>query len=599
LDGIEDLGITQARDGMPRDESTGPGPSLITELRHRGVIGVAVVYAIVGWTLVQVADAVFPALALPDWSVTLVVALVLLGFPLALVLAWAFERSGGGVRRAPAAPGRLVAAAFVLGAAGMSALTFALAHGRVGSAGEMSYSAIAVLPFEDLSPGDQSYFSEGIAEELMAMLASVPDLDVVGRASAFAFRDRTVGVAQIGEQLGVDAVLDGSVRRDDADLRISVQLIDVATDRVLWSRRYDRQAGDIFALQDEIAAAVAGEVETRLSLPAPAEADPARIQAHDLYLRGLAAWHRRTQADMLEAGRLFRRAVATDSTYPPAHAGVALTHALLPLFEANPAGFDQETGVAGVAAEHAATAQAAAHRALELDPSLAEAHAALSQRAMVLTWDRETAVAEARRAIELRPSYATGWQWYAEALLSQGAVDEGMVAIDRAIELDPLAPAPRNIRAAILYLAGDQAEAVRRVRIARQRFPDVALFPDALLSMGLCSADTMLILEGARGLDPPPPEEVVADILKAVGAPGGSAARRQTLEQLAGTFPYVARFKLVMLMAALGEEELALRELERGVADGRDRSLLYYLPMPCLDPIRDDPRYRTVLDRLP
>lgn len=573
---------------MIDDESGGPHRSLLGELRHRGVVQVGLVYAIVGWTLVQIADAVFPPLGLPDWSVTLVVAMVLLGFPLALVLAWALERTPEGVRRAPSAPRGRVAAAVVLGAAGMVGLAFVLGRGRApASGGGGSYTSIAVLPFEDLSPDDQSYFSEGIAEELMSVLASVPELDVVGRVSAFALRDQPADPRQVGAELGVDVMLDGSVRRDGDDLRISVQLIDVADGRVLWSERYDRRTGDIFALQDEIAAAVAGEVETRLSLPPPPEATPARLRAHDLYLRGLAAWHRRTGHDLEAAAKLFERAVAADSTYAVAHAGVALAHALLPLFV--PAeGLDHHAGIV----------EEAARRALALDPTLAEAHAALSQRAMVLTWDRETAVDEARRAIELRPSYATGWQWYAEALMAQGRGEEALEAIDRAIELDPLAPAPRNIRASILYVAGDREEAVAQVRSARRRFPDVLLFPDALLTMGMCSVDTTLILEGGRHLDPPPPEEALRLMTAAVRAPASSEARRRSLEELTESIPPNVRFKVVMFLAALGEEDLALRELERGMAQREDVALLYYLPMPCMDPLRDEPRFRALLDSM-
>lgn len=548
----------------------------------------AIVYAVVGWTLVQVADAVFPALDLPDWSVTLVVALVLLGFPLALVLAWAFERTPAGVQRAAAAPGRRVVAAFVLGLAAFGLLAFALAGDRVDGAGaSRTYSSIAVLPFEDLSPDDQSYFSEGIAEELMTVLATVPELDVVGRASAFAFRDRTASLDEIGRQLGVDVILDGSVRRDGDALRIAVQLIDVGDSRVVWSHRYDRRAGDIFALQDEIAAAVAGEVEIRLSLPPPPEADSARLRAYTLYLQGLAAWHRRTARDLEEAARLFRRAVEADSTYAPAHAGIALTHALLPLF------------VPELEADHAAIVEREAHRALVLDSTLAEAHAALSQRAMVLTWDRQTAVAEAKRAIELRPSYATGWQWYAEALLSQQRTGEALEAIDRAIELDPLAPAPRNIRGAILYASGDLAAGLEAVRAGKQRFPEVRLFDDALLTTGLCTADTALMREGAAGYDPPIPDEVINTAVAAVRAPAGSEERRQRLEELAAFAPPGRWMTPALLTAALGETDMALREIETTVAARNDPTLLYFLGFPCFDSLRDEPRYRAAMDRLP
>lgn len=569
-------------------DSEGPDrSSFLTELRSRGVIGVAVVYGVIGWTIVEVADAIFPALALPDWSVTLVVALVLLGFPLALVLAWAFERTPSGVQRARPTTGRRVAAAFVLGLALMAALAFLLTGDGPADTSEASYTSLAVLPFEDLSPDDRSYFSEGIAEELMAVLATVPELDVVGRSSAFAFRDRGASLQEIGEELGVDVVLDGSVRRDGDELRISVQLIDVDDGRVLWSRRYDRRAGDIFALQDEIANAVAGEVDIRLSLPPPPEADDARLRAHDLYLQGLAAWHRRTARDMADAMRLFHRAVAADSSYAPAHAGVALAHALYPIF-----GEDGQ--------DHAAIALDAARRALELDPTLAEAHAALSQRALVLEWDRETAAAEARKAIELRPSYATAWQWYGEALMAQGRLADALEAVDRAIELDPLAPVPRNVRAGILFMSGDTEAGVAEIRDALERFPDALVLHANLLGMGLCTADTLLIQESVRGLEPGfPGYETVEAGLAAARAPRGSPARTERLREYLALTPASLGSYAAMYAAGLGEYDLALQELEATIEARSDPSLVYALPAPCFDPIRDDPRFRELIDRLP
>ena len=561
--------------------------SFLTELRARGVIGVAVVYGVVGWTVVEVASAVFPALGLPDWSVTLVVALVLLGFPMALVLAWAFERTPSGVQRAAPSSGKRTAAAFVLGLALMAVLAFLLGDDASTDASPEDRPSLAVLPFEDLSPGDQSYFSEGIAEELMAVLSTVPELEVVGRSSAFAFRDRDASLEEIGAELGVDVVLDGSVRRDGDDLRISVQLIDVESERVLWSRRYDREAGDIFALQDEIAAAVAGEVDIRLSLPPPPEADDARLRAHDLYLRGLAAWHRRTSADIEEAVRLFERAVAADSSYAPAHAGVALAHSLYPIFARD----DRD---------HAALALQAARRALALDSTLAEAHAALSQRALVLTWDRSTAVAEARRAIELRPSYATAWQWYGETLLAQGRTTEALEAMERAIELDPLAPVPRNVRAGILFSAGDTAAALAQIRAGLERWPDVLVLQMNLLGIALCTADTLLIQEAAELLGPafPGGPGILPTLLAPAREPPGPA-RTRLLEEYLATIPPAEGSYPAGYAAGLGEYDVALRVLERTIDAGEDPSLLYILPAPCFDPIRGTPRFEALMARLP
>ncbi len=257
---------------------TDPTPGyqrFFAELKRRRVFRVIAVYGIVAFALIEAADAIFPRVALPDWTVTLIVWLALLGFPVAVVIAWALELTPEGVRRtAEAAPGELaeiIAApaskrwsSAVLALVGMSALLAgtwyagrlsAPASGTDGAA-SLASASIAVLPFADMSPDrDQEYFSDGISEELLNLLGKIPGLRVAARTSSFSFKGQNLEIPEIADRLNVAHVLEGSVRKADNQVRITAQLIDARSDTHLWSETWNRTLDDIFAIQDEIAAA--------------------------------------------------------------------------------------------------------------------------------------------------------------------------------------------------------------------------------------------------------------------------------------------------------------------------------------------------------
>lgn len=332
--------------------------------------------------------------------------------------------------------------------------------------------SIAVLPFADLSPeGDHEYFSDGMAEELIDALAKLGGLKVISRTSAFHFKGKDAPMRQIGEELGVRHVLEGSVRKAGDRVRVTAQLIDVATDQHLWSEKYDRDLEDIFAVQDEIARAIVDELKGELWAPserALVETATENTEAYQEYLRGRFFMGKRTETGLAKAIEHFRTALELDPDFASAHAELALCHHLLVEY--------------GLARPDQAMPQAnrAASRALELDPSLATAHAVDAEIRLLQNWDWDEAERGVRRAIDLNPADALPhYVLAANVLAPQCRFDEAEAAMCRALELDPLALILNRNLGVVLAWSGrfDEAEAqLRRTRELDSRFPFVHLF---------------------------------------------------------------------------------------------------------------------------
>lgn len=461
------------------------------ELKRRHVFKVAAIYGGVSFALLQVADPLASALRLPDTFVPFVVALLLLGFPVALVLAWAFEVTPEGVQRTQSASAAeideivaqpiskrwpsgilallgvlaLVAGAWWAGRQSATPATGASAEGRADSV-QLAYAApevddarpsIAVLPFADMSrEGDQEYFSDGMTEEILNTLARIDDLRVSARTSTFAYKGRKVDLREIGRELGVRYVVEGSVRKDGDQLRITAQLIDASDGSHLWSDSYDRTLESVFAIQTEIAEAIADELRVPLGLEDPSELvrPVSDFDAYDLYLAARARARERGEA-LNEAIRLFEAAIAVDSSWAPAWAGLAEAREIrlwYPEAWADSGRPDSAT----VAAELRA-AEEAARRSLHLDPDQASAHIALGS----VYRDRyEWADAERhyRTALQLDPDNAEVHHQYGELMMGMGRSREAVLAATRAVSLDP-APVRWNIFANILEADDRPAQA--------------------------------------------------------------------------------------------------------------------------------------------
>lgn len=327
--------------------------------------------------------------------------------------------------------------------------------------------SIAVLPFVNLSPDrDNEYFSDGMSEELINELARTPGLRVASRTSSFTFKGKDADIHQIGARLGVGAVVEGSVRKVGDRIRLAAQLIDVASGYHLWSESYDRTLCDVFALQTELARAIVRSLPLKVGGdPPPVRPPTAAVEAYTLYLRGRFFAVKRTPADLRVAIEYFEQAVERDAGYALAHAGLAECWALL--------GFEEFGDMP--AREAMPRAKAAAARALELDPKLAEAHTWRGVIAMLYDWDWEEAEREFRLALELAPAYALGHAWYAVFLGAMQRHDEASARILQAEALDPLSLTVQLCVGRILWWAGRYHEAAQRLRAIAEMAPDNSL----------------------------------------------------------------------------------------------------------------------------
>ena len=442
---------------------------LFAELRRRRVFRVAVVYAIVAWLVIQVAETVFPLLGLPEWTVTFVVALVALGAPIALVLAWAFELSPDGVRRTQPPPTGHVAgpaprAAAWVGLGILIALVGfgALAYLGPGTGKDEVDRSIAVLPFTDMSPDrDQSYLSDGITEDILTKLAALSGFRVPSRTSVMQYRGTTKDMRTIGRELGVAWILEGSVRRDGNRVKITGQLIRADTDEHVWADNYERPLTDIFAVQNEIAERIADALEIELSAAersrlAGSGTDDA--EAYDLYLRGRDVM-RRPRSSMAEIERhsaeavaLYREALALDADYALAYVGLA----------------DAYWGGPGVDldAQYDSTV-AFSRRAIRLDPGLADAYVTLAN-AYTLRGQRDAALEQLRYALELSPNHADALGALALLHLEAGRLVEARRMLGRALAVDPLNADFHDQVARIYSLLGDWDRAEHWFRRAHE-----------------------------------------------------------------------------------------------------------------------------------
>src|SRR5437868_9170535 len=416
-------------------------PSFFSELKRRNVYKVAVAYAIVGWLLVQVATQVFPFLEIPSWVVRLVIALVIIGFPIALLIAWAFEATPEGIKRTEdvdlsgqrVPKKRAWIYVVVIGAAISIALFFLGRYTAQNNAGaartELPATSIAVLPLDNLSRDpDNAFFSEGVQDEILTRLAKVADLKVISRTSTQRFKAAPSDLREIAKQLGVMNILEGSVQKSNDQVRINVQLINAVTDAHLWAESYDRKLTDLFTVESEVAKTIADTLQAKLTgseLQAMAKVPTTDSEAYELYLKGRFFWNKRTGADFRKAIEYFNQAIARDPNYALAYVGLADSYLLL----ANYGSTSSQ--------EALPPARAAAKKALALDNSLAEAHASLGLLATI-ELDLERALSELERAVQLKPNYATAHHWLALANMTLARFDRAIGEGKRAVELDPL-----------------------------------------------------------------------------------------------------------------------------------------------------------------
>jgi TolB-like protein/predicted Zn-dependent protease len=458
--------------------------SLFAELKRRNVFRVAAAYAVVAWLLLQAADILLGNFGAPEWVFKSFVALLLLGFPLALFLSWAYELTPEGVKRsedvsldesATPATGKRIDRLIVVGLLVVIVLLVgerfwpgertdaeSTASGEVAAAMQAGTPArsIAVLAFDDLSPQrDQAYFAEGISEELLNLLARIEGFKVAARTSSFKFRGANLDIGEIGRALNVETVLEGSIRKSGDQVRVTAQLINVADGFHLWSQSYDRELSNIFAVQDEIATAIVDALKLKLDLDAATAGRTQDTAAYDHYLRGRQHGRQPTQAGLLRAVQEFEQAIAIDPGFAAAYAGIADAWVWL----------EDYGGIRS--AEAFPRAEQAARRALELDPQSAEAHAAMAFVLDRYHRDKPAARDYFERTLGLNPNYVNAYNLYGDTLRDLGDYPRMIEVHRKAVELDPLSYFMKTRLAAKLLGAGHREEAETIIAGVFEEFP--------------------------------------------------------------------------------------------------------------------------------
>ena len=400
------------------------------ELRRREVYPVIVFYAVIGWLLLQIGEVTFEPLGFPGWVMTTLIVGVVAGFPVAFALAWAYDITPTGIYRdrGPAS----------------------------GTVQDEDRPSVAVLPFLDLSPSqDQEYFCEGIAEEILNALTKIRKLRVAARSSSFRYTSAAGDIREIGRELGVRAIVEGSVRKSNGMLRVTAQLVKVADGYHIWSKEFDRELKDVFVIQDEIASSIAASL---LETIAPHEKPEIRtppgtdVNAYDYYLRGRQFFKRFRKVDIEHARQMFWQAIDLDPNFALAWAGYADCFSFLVMY-------------ADPQPEFLAEAQHACERAVALAPELAEAHASCGL-ACLIRRDFKGAERAFRAALELNPNLFEAYYYYARARFHQGDMDTAAELFRKAAEIDPTDYQSRCLRVQILRGNGREREALEEAQSA-------------------------------------------------------------------------------------------------------------------------------------
>ncbi|MBS0569881.1 MAG: tetratricopeptide repeat protein [Proteobacteria bacterium] len=579
-------------------------PSFLSELQRRNVLRAGVLYIGAVWALAQGIAQLGPPLGAPDWIVRWFVIAACIGFPFWIAFAWFYEFTPQGLKRESdvaqdasitRATGRKLDRAIiaVLALAVVLLLTNTLIGNGNGGKGREAASAIpdesiAVLPFANLS-GDpkNDYFSDGIAVEILNALAQVPALKVAGRTSAFAFKGKNEDPHAIGGILGVANVLEGSVQTAGDAVRITVQLVNTRSGYQVWSQNYDRKLANVFAIEDEISNAVADKLRLQWndaqSPDAQKSIDP---RAHDLYLRGLAEYAARGPS-LRVAVTDFRKALAIAPNYAAAWAGLAEANAQLP----NYALADVRTSMSD--------AEAAAQRALAIEPNNAAAHVALGI-VYLNRWQWAQADAALRRAMQLAPGDAEAIHQHAYLLLASGNLDAALKELDRALERDPLSPVMNAGRGETLFSLRRYDDAWAQAHAAIAAHPDFALgyffaIPIAGVTGHAAELRAYARREAELGNENP---EVAEQLALGVTDP----AQRANALRVLGTVPDSPVFDAyarIHWYCLLGDPTKAVEVLEAAVRSGTNPAFsAEAVWSPLFDPVRGDPRFMAMLKQM-
>ena len=584
--------------------------NFFAELRRRNVYKVAVAYAVVAWLLIQAASIFFPAFDAPPWVMKIFIIVIIFGFPVALVLSWAFEITPEGIKlESKVAPNesitrrtgrKIVAVTVVLAVIAAGLLAFNLFRTKPTTppttAASITNKSVAVLAFANLSDDKGSeYFSDGISEELLTVLQKIPGLHVAARTSAFSFKGKNATAQEIGQKLGVAHLVEGSVRKAGDIVRIAARLTQADTGEQLWSENYTRNLKDVFAVQTELAQTIVGQLSGQLTGGAADPVIQAQVQAaekggtrnvdaHQQYLQGRFYGDRNSEKSAAEALVAYQRAVDLDPNFALAWAGLAETHVWECFYsgELSRTTFDK----------HLADARDAVARALSLEPNLAEALGVRAKVQLAFDFDWKGAAETLRTALALAPTNAALLLSAGNLALAQGEPERATISYRQAVTLDPVNPAARANLAFNLAATKHFAE-------ARAEFPRVVELnpaaPWAHAGLGLA-----YLLEGKFEDAVTEAQQDAAEWARLViVAPVRWSQKRipesdAALARLKEGFADTAAYQIAEVHAYRGEKDQAFEWLERA-RQQRDSGLLRTGSDPLLVNLREDPRWQSFL----
>jgi len=522
-----------------------PNKSLLGQFYQRKVMRVGFAYILIGWILMQIGEVTFEALSLPPWSLTFLITLVILGFPLALVLAWAYEVTPEGIVKDPADSED-----------GPDATD---APGLVRDAASHSAPSVAVLPFDDMSEhGDQVYFCEGIAEEVLIALCKVAGLRVASRVASFRFSGKRADIVEIGKKLNVQAVLEGSVRQFGEHLHITAQLINVSDGYHLWTHRYDRQRKDLFAIQEDIAGHIADALSVTLKHSHLDEQKQVDSRAYDFFLRGKYYFAKCDAEDAVYASQMFTHALDVDPGYGRAWAWLAYSYGFEYMFlNGTDANRDE--------------ALRTSEKALKLAPELAESHIAAGI-AHCMTGKCQSAEVRFKKAIELDARRFEAWYFYGRTKIREGCPEKALKLLQQAAQIRPEDYQSVLLQAQLYVTLGDTKHAMEASRKGVERARTVLEFyPDDNRALNL-GALALLRL----GEDKEAAEWMKASVEKAPRDP-------------------IVLYNAACFYAMLGKSRKALNLLEKCVLKVGSINREWLENDSDLDNIRDHPRYANII----
>ena len=578
--------------------------NFFAELKRRNVYKVAVAYAIVGWLLVQVATQVFPFFEIPNWAVRLIVLMIVIGFPIALVIAWAFELTPEGLKRtedvdlaaAAQQPRHRAWIVVVIIAGAMSLGLFML--GRYGFRenksllNETSAKSIAVLPFVNMSADKaDEYLSDGVSEELITALSKITGLQVKARTSSFAFKGKNEDIQKIGELLHVSHLLEGSVAKAGNKLRITAQLIQASDGNHLWSETYDRDMQDIFAVRSEVAQKVAAILKVRLLGEDKKQLDKKpteNLEAYNLYRQGRYYGDQVSEEGIKKAIPFFEQAIQKDPRFALAYAGMADSYvAAADAFIAPREAFSK--------------AKEAALKAIELDDTLAEAHTSLGLLHYHYDWDWAAAEKEFKRALVLNPQSAWSYTLYSQFLGGMGRVEEANEQGRHALELDPLSVTARWCLGWAFLSAGRSDEAIEQLSKAMELDPNSSWARTFLGRAYLLKGMQQRGIEELEKARHDGPDD--AFVLGLLGYGYAVTGRRADALKILQRFDemdrhrYVSRAARVYVYAGLGDKDKAFEWLEKAYQERSD-ALAWFRQEPESKSLRTDPRFAVLMRKI-